>query len=94
MENQDIEPSRGYDFTDEEGFFRPETPLLGRQEIYEDLLADVKHACALLSHSIDRGIPAGLSYQSTVPNWTEKPRQSVVPNYTQTPRQSLSLIHI
>ncbi|CAG7942428.1 unnamed protein product [Penicillium olsonii] len=89
MENQDIEPSRGYDFTDEEGFFRPETPLLGRQEIHEDLLADVKHACALLSHSIDRGIPAGLSYQSTVPNWTEKPRQSVVPNYTQTPRQSV-----
>lgn len=87
--NDSLEPGKGYNFTDEDGYFRPESPLMGRQEIHEDLLANVKHACALLSHSIDRGIPAGLSYQSTVPNWAEKPRQSIVPNYTQTPRQSV-----
>ncbi|KAJ5146248.1 uncharacterized protein N7515_000812 [Penicillium bovifimosum] len=62
--------SRGYSFTDEPGYFRPDSPLIDRQEVEEDLEADIKHACALLSHSIDRGIPAGLSYQSAVPDWT------------------------
>ncbi|KAG0155840.1 hypothetical protein PDIDSM_3013 [Penicillium digitatum] len=42
-------------------------PLIDRQEIGDDLEADIKHACAMLSHTIDRGIPAGLSYRSEVP---------------------------
>ncbi|KAJ5462918.1 hypothetical protein N7475_007862 [Penicillium sp. IBT 31633x] len=67
----DANANRGYTFTDEEGYFRPASPFIDRQEIEEDLEADIKHACALLSHSIDRGIPAGLSYQSAVPNWTD-----------------------
>ncbi|KAJ6097466.1 hypothetical protein N7499_001840 [Penicillium canescens] len=62
--------SRCYNFTDEPGFFRPASPFIERQHIDEDLVLDIKHACALLSHSIDRGIPIGLSYQSAVPNWT------------------------
>jgi hypothetical protein len=62
--------SRGYSFTDEPGYFRPTSPFIDRQEVEEDLEADIKHACALLSHSIDRGVPAGLSYQSAVPDWT------------------------
>lgn len=65
------ESGRGYTFTDELGYFRPESPIIDRRLIGEDLEADIKHACALLSHSIDRGIPAGLSYQSAVPDWTE-----------------------
>lgn len=54
-DNED--PTRYYHFTDEPGFFRPETPLLERQEIEEQVEDDVKHACALLVHSIDRGLP-------------------------------------
>ncbi|KAJ6132161.1 hypothetical protein N7471_007376 [Penicillium samsonianum] len=61
----------GYSFTDEPGYFRPTSPFIDRQEIEEDLEADIKHACAMLSHSIDRGIPAGLSYRSAVPVWTD-----------------------
>jgi hypothetical protein len=64
--------SRCYNFTDEPGFFRPASPFIERQKIDEDLVLDIKHACALLSHSIDRGIPIGLSYQSAVPDWTDK----------------------
>ncbi|KAJ5775342.1 uncharacterized protein N7511_000353 [Penicillium nucicola] len=67
-----IDASRCYNFTDEPGFFRPASPFLERQKIDEDLVLDIKHACALLSHSIDRGIPIGLSYQSAVPDWTDK----------------------
>ncbi|CAI7578351.1 unnamed protein product [Penicillium bialowiezense] len=74
-----ISPNKGYEFTDEMGYFRPVSPLINRQEIHEDVVADVKHACALLSHSIERGIPAGLSYQSTIPNWT-------VPNLSGKPK--------
>ncbi|KAJ5350016.1 hypothetical protein N7541_007743 [Penicillium brevicompactum] len=77
--NNSINPSKGYEFTDEIGYFRPASPLISRQEIHEDVVADVKHACALLSHSIERGIPAGLSYQSTIPNWT-------VPNLSGKPK--------
>ncbi|OQD88381.1 hypothetical protein PENANT_c004G00385 [Penicillium antarcticum] len=67
-----IDASRCYNFTDELGFFRPASPFIERQNIDEDLVLDIKHACALLSHSIDRGIPIGLSYQSAVPDWTNK----------------------
>ncbi|KAJ5562802.1 hypothetical protein N7461_001563 [Penicillium sp. DV-2018c] len=70
----DPNSSRGYSYTDEPGYFRHDSPLIDRQEVDEDLEADIKHACALLSHSIDRGIPAGLSYQSAVPDWTKGSR--------------------
>lgn len=50
-------PSRYYDFADEPGYFRPASPLLDRQEIDEDLEDDMKHACAMLIHSIARGLP-------------------------------------
>lgn len=70
----------GYNFTDEMDYFRPDSPLIERQEIHEDLVADVKHACALLSHSIDRGIPAGLTYQSTVPDWTRQQQPAGQPS--------------
>jgi hypothetical protein len=69
-DNSDVNSSRGYNFTDESGYFRPASPYIERQEVHEDLEAEIKHACALLSHSIDRGIPAGLSYQSAIPGWT------------------------
>ncbi|CAI7604612.1 unnamed protein product [Penicillium glandicola] len=61
-DNSDPESNRGYSFKDEPGYFRPASPFIDRQEIEEDLEDDIKHACAMLSHSIDRGIPAGLSY--------------------------------
>ncbi|KAJ5795034.1 hypothetical protein N7457_001633 [Penicillium paradoxum] len=66
--------SRGYIFTDEPGYFRPASPFIERQDIEEDLEAHIQHACALLSHSIDRGIPAGLSYQSAMPDWRHAKR--------------------
>ncbi|CDM29430.1 hypothetical protein DTO013E5_5231 [Penicillium roqueforti] len=64
--HRDPGPSGGYSFTDEPGYFRPASPFIDRQEIEEDLEDDIKHACAMLSHSIDRGMPAGLSYRSAV----------------------------
>ncbi|KAJ9488660.1 hypothetical protein VN97_g4638 [Penicillium thymicola] len=70
-DTRDPDPLRGYSFTDEPGYFRPVSPFIDRQEIEEDLEADIKHACALLSHTIDRGIPAGLSYRSAMPLLTE-----------------------
>lgn len=70
-DSRDPNPLRGYSFTDEPGYFRPASPFIDRQEIEEDLEADIKHACAMLSHTIDRGIPAGLSYQSAVPLSTD-----------------------
>ncbi|KOS42646.1 hypothetical protein ACN38_g6480 [Penicillium nordicum] len=70
-DTSDPDPLRGYSFTDEPGYFRPVSPFIDRQEIEEDLEADIKHACALLSHAIDRGIPAGLSYRSAMPLLTE-----------------------
>lgn len=70
-DNRDPDALRGYSFTDEPGYFRPASPFIDRQEIEEDLEADVKHACAMLSHTIDRGIPAGLSYQSAMPLSTD-----------------------
>ncbi|OQE22864.1 hypothetical protein PENFLA_c012G01503 [Penicillium flavigenum] len=63
-DSRDPNPEGGYSFTDEPGYFRPASPLIDRQEIEEDLEADIKHACAMLSHSIDRGIPTGLTYRS------------------------------
>ncbi|CAG8899935.1 unnamed protein product [Penicillium egyptiacum] len=69
--SRDPHDEGGYTFTDEPGYFRPASPFIDRQEIEEDLEADIKHACAMLSHSIDRGIPTGLSYPSAVPVWTD-----------------------
>ncbi|KGO68819.1 hypothetical protein PITC_077010 [Penicillium italicum] len=66
-DSRDPDPIRGYRFTDEPGYFRPASPFIDRQEIDKDLEADIKHACAMLSHNIDRGIPAGLSYRSAAP---------------------------
>src|SRR5881398_2290226 len=43
-----IDASRCYNFTDEPGFFRPASPFIERQHIDEDLVLDIKHACALL----------------------------------------------
>ncbi|CAG8026718.1 unnamed protein product [Penicillium nalgiovense] len=60
-----------YSFTDEPGYFRPASPLIDRQEIEADLEADIKHACAMLSHSIDRGIPTELTYRSAMPVRTD-----------------------
>lgn len=70
-DNRDPDSLRGYSFTDEPGYFRPVSPFIDRQEIEEDLEADIKHACAMLSHTIDRGIPPGLSYQSAMPLSTD-----------------------
>ncbi|KAJ5958366.1 uncharacterized protein N7479_005516 [Penicillium vulpinum] len=65
------DPSRGYSFTDDPGYFRPASPFIDRQEIEEDLEDDIKHACAMLSYSIDRGLSTGLSHQSVMPFWTD-----------------------
>ncbi|KAJ5270473.1 hypothetical protein N7497_008757 [Penicillium chrysogenum] len=70
-DSRDPDLEGGYSFTDEPGYFRPASPLIDRQEIEEDLEADIKHACAMLSHSIDRGIPTGLTYQSAAPVRTD-----------------------
>ncbi|KAJ5602750.1 hypothetical protein N7537_005706 [Penicillium hordei] len=70
-DSRNPDPFRGYSFTDEPGYFRPASPFIDRQEIEADLEADIKHACAMLSHTIDRGIPAGLSYGSAVPLSTD-----------------------
>ncbi|OQE39919.1 hypothetical protein PENCOP_c006G08804 [Penicillium coprophilum] len=67
---KDPDHSQGYSFTDEPGYFRPVSPLIDRQEIEEDLEDDIKHACAMLSHSIDRGIPTVLPHRSAGPVWT------------------------
>ncbi|KAJ5084928.1 hypothetical protein NUU61_009507 [Penicillium alfredii] len=56
--------SRQDDFTDEPGFFRPVSPLIDRPKIDTDLEIDVKHACTLLAHSVERGIPTGLFPQT------------------------------
>lgn len=61
------QPSRYYDFTDEPGFFLPPSPFIDRQEIDEDLEDEMKHACALLVHSIERGLPIWPSFQANVP---------------------------
>ncbi|KAJ6007674.1 hypothetical protein N7540_011650 [Penicillium herquei] len=56
--------TRYYHFTDEPGYFRPATPLLDRQEVEEDLEDNVKHACALLVESIERGLPIWPSFHT------------------------------
>ncbi|KAJ6185668.1 hypothetical protein N7519_006969 [Penicillium mononematosum] len=70
-DSSDPNPEGGYSFTDEPGYFRPASPLIDRQEIEEDLEADIKHACAMPSHSIDRGLPTGFTYRSDVPVRTD-----------------------
>ncbi|CAL5871856.1 uncharacterized protein PFLUO_LOCUS6110 [Penicillium psychrofluorescens] len=60
----EIDQSRCYNFTDQPGYFRPASPLIDRQSIEEDLEMNIKYACTLLSHSIERGIPSGLSYET------------------------------
>lgn len=55
--------TRFYHFTDEPGYFRPASPLLDRQFVSEELEDDVKHACALLVQSVDRGLPIWPSFQ-------------------------------
>ncbi|KAJ5833684.1 hypothetical protein N7474_001995 [Penicillium riverlandense] len=64
MPSTGIDRSRCYNFTDEPGYFRPASPLIDRQFIEEDLEMNIKYACTLLSHSIERGIPSGPSYES------------------------------
>ncbi|KAJ5177027.1 uncharacterized protein N7482_002904 [Penicillium canariense] len=56
--------SRYFDFTDEPGYFRPASPLIDRQPVAEELEDDMKHACALLIQSIDRGMPMWPSFQA------------------------------
>ncbi|KAJ5461757.1 uncharacterized protein N7458_003309 [Penicillium daleae] len=56
--------TRYFHFTDEPGYFRPDTPLIDRQSVPEELEDDVKHACALLVQSVDRGLPIWPSFQS------------------------------
>ncbi|KAJ5933795.1 hypothetical protein N7454_006124 [Penicillium verhagenii] len=65
----DTEPTRFYHFTDVPGYFRPATPYIDRQDIDEDLVDNVKHACGLLVESIERGLPIWPSFH------TEKPLQ-------------------
>ncbi|KAJ5360607.1 hypothetical protein N7517_009798 [Penicillium concentricum] len=77
---KDPDSSRGYNFTDELGYFRPVSPFIDRQDIKEDLEDDIKHACAMLSHSIDRGIPAVLSHRSAVPVWTNAKKPAGQPS--------------
>ncbi|KAJ5518074.1 hypothetical protein N7453_000496 [Penicillium expansum] len=84
-DSRDPDPVRGYTFTDEPGYFRPASPFIDRQEIEEDLEADIKHACAMLSHNIDRGIPTGLSYGSTVPVSTDRQNPAGQPNVDAAP---------
>ncbi|KAJ5573604.1 uncharacterized protein N7459_008031 [Penicillium hispanicum] len=67
--------TRCYTFTDEPGYFRPPSPLIDRQLIEEDLEDNVKHACALLVQSVDRGVPMWPPLQSEV-----QPKYSVEEN--------------
>lgn len=63
--SQDIKDDpRCYNFTDEPGFFTPESPLINRQEIEEDLEDEVKHSCSLLVQSIERGLPIWPSFEA------------------------------
>ncbi|KAJ5626819.1 hypothetical protein N7528_004246 [Penicillium herquei] len=62
-DNTDTDATR-YHFTDEPGYFRPASPLLDRQEVDEDLEDNVKHACALLVESIERGLPIWPSFHT------------------------------
>lgn len=55
--------SRYFHFTDEPGYFRPVSPLINRQPVPEELEDEVKHACALLVQSVDRGLPIWPSFQ-------------------------------
>ncbi|KAJ5512392.1 hypothetical protein N7463_001944 [Penicillium fimorum] len=86
----DPDSDRGYGFTDEPGYFRPVSPFIDRQEIEDDLEDDIKHACAMLSHSIDRGIPTILSHRSGVPVWTNAQNPAGQPSVDAAP---LSLEH-
>ncbi|KAJ5198889.1 hypothetical protein N7491_000544 [Penicillium cf. griseofulvum] len=93
--DRDTDSSRGYSFTDEPGYFRPVSPFIDRQEIGEDLEAYIQHACALLSHSIDRGIPARLTQRNTVPVLTNAPNPAGQPNIDAAPsslEQHVSLL--
>lgn len=62
--------TRYYHFEDEPGYFRPASPLLNRQSLLEDLEDDIKHACALLVQSVDRGLPIWPSQVEHRPNTT------------------------
>lgn len=64
IEWDSTDPSHFYRFTDEPGYFRPASPLLNRQTIEEDLEDEVKHACAMLVHSIERGLPTWPSFDT------------------------------
>ncbi|KAJ5921272.1 hypothetical protein N7466_009598 [Penicillium verhagenii] len=69
-DSTDTEPTRFYHFTDVPGYFRPATPYIDRQDIDEDLVDNVKHACSLLVESIERGLPIWPSFHTV-----EKPLQ-------------------
>ncbi|KAJ5836776.1 hypothetical protein N7447_002802 [Penicillium robsamsonii] len=86
----DPDSNRGYSFTDDPGYFRPVSPFIDRQEIEDDLEDDIKHACAMLSHNIDRGIPTVLSHRSAVPVWTNAQNPAGQPSVDAAP---LSLEH-
>lgn len=53
----DADATRCYNFIDEPGYFCPASPLIERQPMEEELEDNMKHACALLVQSIERGIP-------------------------------------
>lgn len=79
--------ARHYNFTDEPDYFRPASPLFGRQDIDEDLEAHVKHACSLLIQSIDRGFPIWPSFDTELPS-TRQRNSSLVQSSRPRPRSS------
>ncbi|CEJ60147.1 hypothetical protein PMG11_08732 [Penicillium brasilianum] len=75
--NSSTDRTRYFHFEDEPGYFRPASPLIHRQSVSEDLEDDVKHACALLVQSVDRGFPIWPSGQGEHrPNTTTAPKES------------------
>ncbi|KAF7716487.1 Uncharacterized protein PECH_003895 [Penicillium ucsense] len=75
--------SRHYEFIDEPGLDYSDPSLISRQGIEEDLLDDLKYACAVLLGSIERGIPiwpAVSMNASSAQDAYEEPEVCMAPN--------------
>ncbi|GKZ30332.1 hypothetical protein AbraIFM66950_008754 [Aspergillus brasiliensis] len=58
------QPDRYWEFSDSPGFYQPPSPLIERQNIPTDLEAQIRNACSLLVHRIEKGQPSGPSKRS------------------------------
>ncbi|KAJ5495052.1 hypothetical protein N7539_000168 [Penicillium diatomitis] len=75
--------SRHYGFLDKPGLDYSDPSLISRQWIEEDLLDDLKYACAVLLGSIERGIPIWPAVSinaSSVQDAYEEPEVCMAPN--------------